>query len=153
MFSRNFCQKSVRENFCNFHTVRVLQCGKYLEKFIHTLFWQRFRESNIFTKELISQIFYVSERMSRFSTLTSCVTVCEETKNSLSFGKRFGEINLQKSYFNVDFTKLLFKYSDRKNLATCTLRDLVLKRASCWFHAIFAKKLYFINVLNSKVYF
>ena len=25
LLSRNFCEKSVRENFCNFHTV---QCGK-----------------------------------------------------------------------------------------------------------------------------
>ena len=36
LLSRNFCQKCVRENFRNFH--------------ILTQFWQKFRESNGFTK-------------------------------------------------------------------------------------------------------
>ena len=39
MLSRNFGEKSVRENFFNFHTVCVLV----------SYFWQRFRESNVFT--------------------------------------------------------------------------------------------------------
>ena len=47
MFSRNFCQKSEKENFRNFHSTLCT-----LWKFTLTQFWQKFRESNGFTKEV-----------------------------------------------------------------------------------------------------
>ena len=46
LLSRNFCQKCVRVNFRNFHTVWKLR------KFTLTLFWQKFRESNGFTNKI-----------------------------------------------------------------------------------------------------
>ena len=49
VFSRNFCQKSVRVNFRNFHTVWQLHCcTKYI------LFWRIFRQINLFTKSMQS---------------------------------------------------------------------------------------------------
>ena len=50
LFSRNFCEKCVRENFCNFHSVGPTLWK--LRKFTLTKFWQKFRESNGFTKEI-----------------------------------------------------------------------------------------------------
>ena len=49
--SRNFCQKCVRENFRNFHTVYHSTVWK-LRTFTLTLFWQKFRESNGFTNKI-----------------------------------------------------------------------------------------------------
>ena len=91
LVSRNFCQKSVRENFRNFHSVynqhffRILAIDikfQYtlwkLRKFSLTRLWQKFRESNGFTKEvtkeLISRNIFQWERISRFSTLWHCTT-------------------------------------------------------------------------------
>ena len=47
LFSRNFCQKSVRVNFCKFRSV-------------HRGFWQKFRESNIqlYLKNLLNSWFH-----------------------------------------------------------------------------------------------
>ena len=45
LVSRNFCQKSVRVNFCNYHTVQSQLVWK-LWNFTLTLFWKKFRESN-----------------------------------------------------------------------------------------------------------
>ena len=60
----------VTEKFCNFQTVRYTVWK--LHKFSLTLFSQKFRESNVFTKEfakkLIWRIFFQWERISRFST-------------------------------------------------------------------------------------
>ena len=42
LLSRDFCQKCVWVNFRNFHSV----------KFTPTIFWQKLRESNGFTKEI-----------------------------------------------------------------------------------------------------
>ena len=51
---RNFCQKCVRENFHNFHTV---SCTVWkLREFSLTLFWQKFRESNVYTKEITNEL-------------------------------------------------------------------------------------------------
>ena len=50
LLSRNFCKKSVRENFCNFHTVSV--CKLITEILSHFFLLQNFRESNAFTKEI-----------------------------------------------------------------------------------------------------
>ena len=51
LLSRNFCQKYVRENFRNFHTVSVK-----LRNFSLTHFWQKFREFNVFTKEITKEL-------------------------------------------------------------------------------------------------
>ena len=46
LFSQDFCEKSVRENFCNFHTVKRDQ--DFYGKNQHF-----FRQNNLFTKKLI----------------------------------------------------------------------------------------------------
>ena len=46
LVSRNFCQNRVRVNFRNFHTVCAACCV--------IIFWEKFRESNGFTKEEIT---------------------------------------------------------------------------------------------------
>ena len=85
---RNFCQKSVRANFGNFHTVHgenidfsvKIVIGTFHtivwknKKFSLTLFWQKFRESNDVTNKLLKSwfhhgIFFRWEGISRFSTL------------------------------------------------------------------------------------
>ena len=56
LLSRNFCQKSVRVNFRNFHTVRSQHSEEITEIYSHHLiFWQKFREFNAFTKEIIKE--------------------------------------------------------------------------------------------------
>ena len=50
LLSRNCCQKSVRVNSRNFHIVHVTVWK--LREFTLTFFWQQFRESNGFTKEI-----------------------------------------------------------------------------------------------------
>ena len=46
-FTNFFCESEE-------HIVEITraQCGKYVQKFTLTLFWQKFRESNAFTKEI-----------------------------------------------------------------------------------------------------
>ena len=66
LLSRNFCQKCVRENFRNFHTVH----SEVWKKRKFTLAWQKFRESNVLskevTKEFISRnIFLVREKLEK----------------------------------------------------------------------------------------
>ena len=41
MLSRNFCEKSVRENFGNFHTVHTLCDGKFVNHFTLSYIYQR----------------------------------------------------------------------------------------------------------------
>ena len=54
LVSRIFCQKGVTVNFRNFHTVRVTVWK--LWNFSLTLFRQRFRESNGFTKQITKEL-------------------------------------------------------------------------------------------------
>ena len=68
LLSRNFCQKCVRENSSTVHTVWKLQ------KFSLTLFSQKFRESNGFTKEITKELnwrnfFSVRENFFFFPTM------------------------------------------------------------------------------------
>ena len=76
MLSRKFCKKSVRENFCHFH-ISYRYFNWYtvwkLLRFSLTHFWQKFRESNVFTKELIwGNIFFVRLNFSLFHTEWYC---------------------------------------------------------------------------------
>ena len=50
LLSQTVCQKCVRDNSCNFQT--VWSTVWKLRKFTLTLFWQKFHESDIFTKEI-----------------------------------------------------------------------------------------------------
>ena len=50
LLSQNFCQKCMRENSRNFHTVSSMLIVWKLQKFSLTHFYQKFRESNSFTK-------------------------------------------------------------------------------------------------------
>ena len=47
----------------------LAQCGNYRNSLSHHTFCQKFRESNVFTKELISRNIFLWDEMSRFSTL------------------------------------------------------------------------------------
>ena len=51
LFSRNFCHRHVTVKFRNFHSVvwKLLQ-------FSLTHFWQKFRENNVFTKEITKEL-------------------------------------------------------------------------------------------------
>ena len=57
LFSRNFCEKRVRVNFRNFHTVHTVEFTKFLyhlkitEIYSHS-FLAKFRESNDFTNKI-----------------------------------------------------------------------------------------------------
>ena len=89
MLSRNFCQKCVKENFRNFSL---------------TLFWQKFRETNIFTKEvtkeLISRnIFSVRENFLFFHTVH-----CGNYGNLLSLKKYFVKLS---TYLVISYLLLL----------------------------------------------
>ena len=95
LLSRNFCQKWVRVNFSN--TLCITTWKLFREIHSHTFFDKNFVKATFLLKSWFHEIFVRLERMSRFFLPSHCV--CEETKNSLSFGKRFREINLQKSYF------------------------------------------------------
>ena len=63
MLPRSFCQKYVRVNFRHFHCLRVTVWK--LRKFAVTLIWQKFRESNVFTKIPWMQRSKVEARVSR----------------------------------------------------------------------------------------
>ena len=61
-FSKNvsftkFFQKYVTVNFRNFHTVYYLFTVWKLRKFTLTHFWQKFRETNVFTIEITKELF------------------------------------------------------------------------------------------------
>ena len=72
LLSRNFCQKSVSENFLFFHTMVwkvpitifteksiFSPCTVWkLPKFALTLFWQKFRQSNSFTVEITKLVIW-----------------------------------------------------------------------------------------------
>ena len=74
-----------------------------LQKYSLTLFWQKFRESNVFTKELIWRniLSVIWERISR---------LCGKPKNSLSL-KKISWNQLFSNFFSkfVTFTKFLPK--------------------------------------------
>ena len=58
MLSRKFCEKSVRENICNFHIVRV-HCGNY----------RIFRQINVLLKNFRRKIICVAVNFSIFHTV------------------------------------------------------------------------------------
>ena len=133
MVSRNFCQKSVRVNFFNYHTVRenfreINSCHRRstvlwkLWKFSLTLFWQKFRETNSFTKEITKLIWrnIFSVRVN-FSFSTPWFTNCSDKPkvnhlfpNAKWFDENFVKIaiiiplSLILNYLSLKFTKHFF---------------------------------------------
>ena len=104
MFSRNFWNQS----FPFFHTV--------INRRYHTLFWQKFRESNVFIKEIINYWFNESD-FYFFALMCTCSTIFyHEMKLMLCWNELiFREINRKliiEKYFVKSTVRLCRKWLD-----------------------------------------
>ena len=88
--SRNFCQQSVRVNF------RRVTMWK-LRKFTFTLFWQKCRENNAFTKWITKELIWRKIFFFHFSTL--CVWHCVSV------------FNIQSNFLKISVKTTLLLYS------------------------------------------
>ena len=128
LLSRKFCQKSVRLNFYNFHTVNSAQCGNYGNS-LSRIFGKNFVKVKILLNKLLKswfdEIFFRWERISRFSTL--CTMKCRLsfslfqttgwrnekfslTKKNISSNQLFSTLFSK----TVNFTKFLPKIRERE---------------------------------------
>ena len=133
MLSRDFCEKSVRENFYNFHTVSHAQCGNYANS-LSRIFGENFVKITVLLNKLLNswfdEIFLWWERISRFSTVNCLLLRTLQSKKY--FVKSTLVIYLVKPLFSRNFWQNWVKVNFR--IFHTVLNTSTLQRDYYYFH-------------------